>query len=55
MTGAGAGERNFLPFIPWVAQRRPVIIPSEDPEEAIGVNTPEELRAVEAYLQRRDG
>jgi bifunctional UDP-N-acetylglucosamine pyrophosphorylase / glucosamine-1-phosphate N-acetyltransferase len=51
---AGTGERNFLPFIPWVAQRRPVItFPSEDPEEAIGVNTPEELRAVEAYLQRR--
>ena len=55
-TGAGTGERNFLPFIPWVAERRPVItFPSEDPEEAIGVNTPEELRAVEAYLQRRDG
>jgi bifunctional UDP-N-acetylglucosamine pyrophosphorylase / glucosamine-1-phosphate N-acetyltransferase len=56
VTGAGTGERNFLPFIPWVAQRQPVItFPSEDPEEAIGVNTPEELRAVEAYLQRRDG
>lgn len=55
-TGAGTGERNFLPFIPWVARRRPVItFPSEDPEEAIGVNTPEDLRAVEAYLQRRDG
>ena len=55
-TGAGTGERNFLPFIPWIAQRRPVItFPSEHPEEAIGVNTPEELRAVEAYLTRRDG
>jgi bifunctional N-acetylglucosamine-1-phosphate-uridyltransferase/glucosamine-1-phosphate-acetyltransferase GlmU-like protein len=53
-TGTGTGERNFLPFIPWVAQRRPVItFPSEHPEEAIGVNTPEELRAVEAYLKRR--
>ena len=55
-TGAGTGERNFLPFIPWVARRRPVItFSSEHPEEAIGVNTPEELRAVEAYLKRRDG
>jgi bifunctional UDP-N-acetylglucosamine pyrophosphorylase / glucosamine-1-phosphate N-acetyltransferase len=54
--GRATGERNFLPFIPWVARQRPVItFPSEDPEEAIGVNTPEELRAVEAYLQRRDG
>ena len=54
LTGAGTGERNFLPFIPWVAQRGQVItFASEDPEEAIGVNTPEELRAVEAYLQRR--
>jgi bifunctional UDP-N-acetylglucosamine pyrophosphorylase / glucosamine-1-phosphate N-acetyltransferase len=56
VTGAGTGERNFLPFIPWVGQRRQVItFPSEHPEEAIGVNTPEELRAIEAYLARRDG
>jgi bifunctional N-acetylglucosamine-1-phosphate-uridyltransferase/glucosamine-1-phosphate-acetyltransferase GlmU-like protein len=56
VTGAGTGERNFLPFIPWVAQRRQVFtFPSEAPEEAIGVNTPEELHAVEAYLRRRDG
>jgi CTP:molybdopterin cytidylyltransferase MocA len=56
VAGAGTGERNFLPFIPWVARRGEVItFPSEDPEEAIGVNTPEELQAVEAYLQRRDG
>jgi len=56
VAGAGTGERNFLPFIPWVARRGEVItFPSEDPEEAIGVNTPEELSAVEAYLQRRDG
>ena len=55
VTGAGTGERNFLPFIPWVAQSREVVtFPSEHPEEAIGVNTPEELHAVEAYLRRRD-
>lgn len=56
VAGAGTGERNFLPFIPWVARRGEVItFPSEDPEEAIGVNTPEELEAVEAYLLRREG
>ena len=55
VAGAGTGERNFLPFIPWVARRAGVItFPSEEPEEAIGVNTPEELRTVEAYLRRRD-
>lgn len=55
-TGARTGERNFLPFIPWVASRGGVVtFPSEDPEEAIGVNTPEELQVVEAYLHRRDG
>ena len=55
VTGAGTGERNFLPFIPWVAQTRQVVtFPSEHPEEAIGVNTLEDLRAVEAYLRRRD-
>ena len=54
VTGNATGERNFLPFIPWVARERQVItFPSEHPEEAIGVNTPEELRAVEAYLQHR--
>ena len=56
VAGTGTGERNFLPFIPWVAGRGGVVtFPSEDPEEAIGVNTPEELRGVETYLQRRDG
>jgi bifunctional UDP-N-acetylglucosamine pyrophosphorylase / glucosamine-1-phosphate N-acetyltransferase len=52
--GAGTGERNFLPFIPWLAARHPVdTIPATDPSEAIGINTPEELRAVEAFLHQR--
>jgi bifunctional UDP-N-acetylglucosamine pyrophosphorylase/glucosamine-1-phosphate N-acetyltransferase len=56
VAGAGTGERKFLPLIPWVAPHGEVVtFPSEDPEEAIGVNTPEELQAVEAYLQRRAG
>ena len=52
--GAGTGERNFLPFIPWLAARASVAtIPCTDPREAVGINTPEELRAVEAWLVQR--
>lgn len=53
--GAATGERNFLPFIPWIAARGGVAtFPCVDEEESIGVNTPEELRAIEAYLAARD-
>jgi bifunctional UDP-N-acetylglucosamine pyrophosphorylase/glucosamine-1-phosphate N-acetyltransferase len=49
-------ERNFLPFIPWVAARHQVVtFPSVDPQEAVGINTPEELALVEHYLTTRDG
>jgi hypothetical protein len=49
--GGATGERNFLPFIPWVARDHEVAtFPCTNPMEAIGVNTPEELKAVEAYL-----
>lgn len=52
--GTGTGERNFLPFIPWLAARDTVVtVPCTDPHEAVGINTPEELAAVEAWLQRR--
>lgn len=52
--GARTGERNFVPFVAWVARRGPVVtIPCVDAEEAIGVNTPEELAAVETYLGQR--
>jgi bifunctional UDP-N-acetylglucosamine pyrophosphorylase/glucosamine-1-phosphate N-acetyltransferase len=45
------GERNFLPFIAWMATRATVVTcPCTDPREAIGVNTPEDLAAVAAYL-----
>jgi bifunctional N-acetylglucosamine-1-phosphate-uridyltransferase/glucosamine-1-phosphate-acetyltransferase GlmU-like protein len=51
--GQATGERNFLPFIPWVAARASVsTFPSEDPMEAVGINTPEELHLVERYLRR---
>jgi bifunctional UDP-N-acetylglucosamine pyrophosphorylase/glucosamine-1-phosphate N-acetyltransferase len=46
-------ERNFLPFIPWLAARCPVeTITAVSASEAVGVNTPEELAAIEAYLTR---
>jgi bifunctional UDP-N-acetylglucosamine pyrophosphorylase/glucosamine-1-phosphate N-acetyltransferase len=50
----GTGERNFLPFIPWLAQTAEVrTFPLTDPLEAVGVNTPADLAALEAYLRAR--
>jgi CTP:molybdopterin cytidylyltransferase MocA len=52
--GRGTGERNFVPFIPWLAQRAPVeTFPCTDAREAIGINTPDELRMMEAWLVTR--
>ena len=54
MPGRGTGERNFLPFIPWLAGRKPVVtFPCTDPMEALGINTPEDLQQVEAWLRSR--
>ena len=46
-------ERNFLPFMPWLADRgKPVLtFPSANELEAIGINTPEDRRRLEAYLR----
>ena len=53
-SGAGTGERNFLPFIPWLARRSRVLtVPCTDPREAVGINTPEELASVESWLRER--
>jgi bifunctional UDP-N-acetylglucosamine pyrophosphorylase/glucosamine-1-phosphate N-acetyltransferase len=53
--GTSTGERNFLPFIAWAsAEHEVVTFPSVDDMEAVGVNTPEELQAVEAYLAARE-
>jgi bifunctional UDP-N-acetylglucosamine pyrophosphorylase/glucosamine-1-phosphate N-acetyltransferase len=53
--GTTTGERNFLPFVSWAsAEHEVVTFPSVDEMEAVGVNTPEELRAVEAYLAARE-
>lgn len=55
-TGSASRERNFLPFIPWLSLRgaRVWTFPCRDPREAIGINTPEDLRTVEAYLSERN-
>ena len=53
--GAVTRERNFVPFVAWCAARGPVAtIPCTDPEEAIGINTPEDLALAEAYLGSRE-
>lgn len=52
--GSGTGERNFVPFVPWLAQRAPVVtFPCADEREAIGINTPEELRLMEDWMVTR--
>ena len=54
IAGIGTAERNFLPFIPWLAARREVAtIPCTDPRERIGINTPEELAVVTAWIRSR--
>jgi bifunctional UDP-N-acetylglucosamine pyrophosphorylase / glucosamine-1-phosphate N-acetyltransferase len=53
--GRRTGERNFLPFLAWLAQRADVQTFSIDPMEARGVNTPEDLAALAAYLSRERG
>lgn len=54
MPDAVTGERNFLPFIPYVAAHGTVVtIAATEDIEAVGVNTPEELARVEARLRSR--
>ena len=53
--GATTGERNFLPFIAWASAGHDVLtFPAVDEMEAVGVNTPDELRIVEHYLAARE-
>ena len=52
--GSATGERNFVPFVPWLAQRKVVAtFPCSDPMEAVGINTPDDLRQVEAWIRAR--
>lgn len=50
---AATRERNFLPFMPWLAQRGHSVLtfPSTNELEAIGVNTPGDRSRLEAYLR----
>jgi bifunctional N-acetylglucosamine-1-phosphate-uridyltransferase/glucosamine-1-phosphate-acetyltransferase GlmU-like protein len=46
-------ERNFLPFIGWLRGRAEVLtISGCDPMESVGINTPDELERVEAFVGR---
>ena len=51
-SGIGTGERNFLPFVPWMATRGQVTTFEIDAHEAQGINTPEDLAAVEQRLRQ---
>jgi|SRR5215471_5784856 len=52
--GRGTGERNFVPFIPWLASREVVTtFPCTDERESVGINTPEELRFMEDWMAGR--
>ena len=46
-------ERNFLPFLPWLARRGHAVLtfPSTSELEAIGINTPDDRQRLEAYLR----
>jgi bifunctional UDP-N-acetylglucosamine pyrophosphorylase / glucosamine-1-phosphate N-acetyltransferase len=53
IAAASTRERNFLPFIPWLAERGHAVVTfgSTNPLEAIGVNTPDDRQRLEAYLR----
>lgn len=46
-------ERNFLPFLPWLVRHGHSVrtFPSVNELEAIGINTPDDRRRLEAYLR----
>lgn len=53
--GRATGERNFLPVLPWLAAAGLEVrtFPASDDMEAVGVNTPDDLAAIERYLAGR--
>jgi bifunctional UDP-N-acetylglucosamine pyrophosphorylase/glucosamine-1-phosphate N-acetyltransferase len=53
-TGSATGERNFLPFIPWLRSRAPVhTFPAHNDMESVGVNDAADLALMENYLRSR--
>ena len=55
--GRATRERNFLPAIAWLSRRGAEVrtFPCVDAREAIGINTPDDLRTIEHYLRERGG
>jgi hypothetical protein len=52
--GTGTGERNLLPFLPWISELSDVVVfPCIEEIEAVGINTPEELNEIELQLAKR--
>jgi bifunctional UDP-N-acetylglucosamine pyrophosphorylase/glucosamine-1-phosphate N-acetyltransferase len=50
--GAITHERNFLPFLPWIARDATVkTVPVSDVIETVGINTPEDLVFAESHLR----
>ena len=49
------GERNFLPFIPWLSERENVALMMGTGEmETVGINTKEEASELEIWLCNRN-
>jgi bifunctional N-acetylglucosamine-1-phosphate-uridyltransferase/glucosamine-1-phosphate-acetyltransferase GlmU-like protein len=50
------GERNFLPFIPWLVGQGQLVLtfPCTNSMEALGINTPEDKERMEQYLMAQD-
>lgn len=50
--GGSTRERNFLPFIPWVAPQADVItFPASHPMEAVGINDADDVARIEEHLR----
>ncbi len=53
--GDTTGERNFLPFIPWLSERENVALMIGTGEmETVGINTKEEASELEIWLCNRN-
>ena len=54
--GKATAERNFLPFLPWLAERSLVAtVAVKDPIETLGINSPEDLAVAESHLRHVTG
>lgn len=55
VVGRITAERNFLPFLPWLATRETVVtVPVANAFEARGINTPDDLAFAELHLRAGD-